>query len=105
MSAISVPGVSVYGANQKPIASASFSRAPKPSSYNASYLKTFRQTKVPIPVPRKPGDPKSVMGPFSGSDAAKYETPSAPPPSSYNATYLKTTNTRSYPLGDGPMTQ
>ena len=61
-----VPGVSVFGANQVPPAAGSNSRPLKPRGYNANYLKPDPTTAWRVPMP-KPGGFKSVAGTFSGS--------------------------------------
>ena len=100
--AISIPGVAIWGANGPNSASGSLPASAPPSSYNASYLKTNRRGHEPISHPpeirSRGGDPQS------GTDTASVELAPAIPASTYNANYLKTGNTRVYPLGDGPMT-
>ena len=109
--AISIPGVAIWGANGPNGASGSLPASAPPSSYNASYLKTKRRGHEPIPHPpairscgAKIACNFSGADPQSGTDAASAELAPEILPSAYNANYLKTGNTRVYPLGDGPMT-
>ena len=98
-----VPGVSVFGANQVPPAAGSNSRPLKPRGYNANYLKPDPATAWRVPMP-KPGGFKSVAGTFSGSDAAALEVDAAVPSSAYNATYIKSASKRRYPTIHAPIT-
>ena len=100
--AISIPGVAIWGANGPNGASGSLLASAPPSSYNASYLKTNRRGHETIPHP--PAIQSCGGDPQSGTDAASAELAPAIPASAYNANYLKTGNTRVYPLSDGPMT-
>ena len=98
-----VPGVSVFAANQVPPAAGSNSRPLKSRGYNANYLKPDPTTAWRVPMP-KPGGFKSVAGTFSGSDAAALEVDAAIPSSVYNATYIKSASKRRYPTIHGPIT-
>ena len=85
--AISIPGVAIWGANGPNGASGSLPASAPPSSYNASYLKTNRRGHEPIPHP--PAIRSCGGDPQSGTDAASAELAPAIPPSAYTANYLK----------------
>jgi hypothetical protein len=103
MSTLAPKGVSVFGANQVPAAVGSNAPAIPASAYNASYLKPDPRTirKAPMPVA---GGFKSVVGPFSGSDAAQTGFGRDVAPSAYNANYLKSGNRLRYPQITPPRT-
>ena len=100
--AITIPGVSIYGANQRRPASGSNAPPIAPAVYNATYLKADPRAARTVPIP-KPGAYKSVEGPFSGSAAAKVEFSSDIAPSAYNANYLQSANPAKYPPIHAPL--